>query len=56
MTIQEAEEGIGRRVVYLCGGVYDRGVITSTRGDVVFVRYGFNAHSKATFPSQLEFE
>lgn len=34
----------------------DRGVITSWNDRFIFVRYGSDLHSKATNPSELQFE
>jgi hypothetical protein len=36
------------------GPVAEEGVITSVRGEYVFVRYGADAGSKATHPEMLE--
>jgi hypothetical protein len=59
MTLEEAREGIGRKVIYEVtpwdGGypALDEGVITSVNDHYVFVRYGSDTHSKATYPGDL---
>lgn len=57
ITPKEAEQSIGRKVVYRPVGVApEEGVITgvSTTG-WIFVRYGNDVHSKATHYHDLEF-
>jgi hypothetical protein len=57
MTLQEAAENIGSKVIYRAEGVgSDVGVITSVNFRWVFVRYGRDAGSKATDPSALVLE
>jgi hypothetical protein len=53
----EAVDNVGRAVVYRPhgGAQEERGVITSVSSMWVFVRYGSDANSKATSPTQLEF-
>lgn len=58
MTIDEAREHIGNKVVYRSAHVPadapgEEGVITSVNSSMVFVRYGADAHSKATCPSDI---
>lgn len=58
MTIDEAREHIGNKVVYRAAHVpvdspVEEGVITSVNSIMVFVRYGSDAHSKATYPSDI---
>lgn len=58
MTLTAAQDRIGQKVVYRAPHVSpdrpgEEGVITSV-GDIwVYVRFGADAHSKATHPSQL---
>ena len=61
MTLDEARENIGRRVVYRQLGRrrlvnLDTGVITSVNDVVVFVRYGDDRHSKATYACDIALE
>lgn len=58
MTPEEAQVGIGRRVVYKPGipGGDEAGVITGVGQLYVFVRYDADGHSKATPPELLAFE
>lgn len=57
MTIEEAAEGAGRRVVYTAPhGPREFGVITSTSAMYVFVRYGSAVNAQATPPELLTFE
>jgi hypothetical protein len=58
MTLDEAREHIGNKVVYRAAHVPvdapgEEGVITSVNSSMVFVRYGSDAHSKATCPIDL---
>jgi hypothetical protein len=55
VTLSEARESIGRLVAYTpYQGVRELGVITAVRGAHVFVRYGTDLGSKATYPENLE--
>ncbi len=56
MTLDEAKQSIGRKVVYrpANGGPLEEGVITEVRGRFVFARYGSDQHSKGTRPENLE--
>ena len=58
MTLAEAAANVGRVVEYRpfnrSGVVVDSGIITSTNGALVFVRYGLDWGSKATMPEDLE--
>lgn len=60
MSPGEARERIGQKVVYRPPGVRhdepgEEGVITSVNNyGMVFVRYGSNVFSQATYPSDLE--
>jgi hypothetical protein len=61
MTLEEANKNIDRKVIYTPFPECDlkdkeTGVITSTNESFVFVRYGSDINSKATRPSDLEFE
>ena len=53
MTLDEAKQSVGRKVVYrpFQGAGPEEGVITSVNLMHVFVRYGSQAHSSATSPS-----
>ena len=56
MTLDEAELGIGRLVIYYPGhGSSDEGVITSVGDSFVFVRYGSDIGSLATPAGKLRF-
>ena len=56
--IDPTAEDVGRSVIYIGnrfeGGETEQGVITSLSEHYVFVRYGADAHSKATMRSDLE--
>lgn len=55
MTLTQCAESIGRTVEYRAPFDDDRpqrGVITSVN-ELVFVRYGTDEHSKATYPGYL---
>lgn len=54
--IEPTEADIGRRVIYRDRSrfVMEEGTITSFNGWVVFVRYGADLHSKATYRDDLE--
>lgn len=61
MTLDEAREALRQRdvrVIYRQSGWCDcgaeEGEITAVRGAYVFVRYGWDQHSKATRPADLE--
>ncbi len=55
MTLTEAREAEGKRVMYTGGWRPEYGVITSlSTGAYVFVRYDGDPFSKATFPGDLE--
>lgn len=56
MGISPTKSDIGRKVVYrhYKGAAPEEGVITSFNHNYVFVRYGADAHSKATDPADLE--
>lgn len=58
MAISPTQDDIGRRVVYrpYVGSPPEAGVITSFNDAFVFVRYGADAHSKATNCADLEWE
>jgi hypothetical protein len=47
---------IGRRVIYYSFNNKEIGVITSFNDCYIFVRYGGDVHSKATYPEDLVFE
>jgi len=54
------EDDVGRKVVYVpfegCDpSMNEEGVITSWNERNVFVRYGSDYHSKATYPCDIEF-
>lgn len=58
MTLDEARELIGQKVVYRAGHVPatevgEEGVITSVNDTYVFVRYGAHIGSQATSPEDL---
>ena len=57
--IKPANEDIGRKVVYKRDWMepeeFEEGVITSISKTFVFVRYGRDVHSKATYPRDLDF-
>lgn len=55
MTTEEARAHIGAGVTYKNRyGPYEEGVITSVSDSYVFVRYGSDVASKATYPADLE--
>ncbi len=56
MTLEEARRHIGHGVVYQRPGrrVWEQGVITSVNDTYVFVRYGSQTGSAATYPQDLE--
>jgi hypothetical protein len=58
--IEPTEADIGRSVLYtgnrFVGGKMERGVITGLNHWTVFVRYGSDAHAKATSRENLEWE
>jgi len=55
MTIEQARGNIGNGVVYRSGTPRaEDGVITSVNARFVFVRYGTQATSQATYPADLE--
>lgn len=58
MPIDATLDDIGRRVIYrpYVGATAEVGVITSISPSYVFVRYGFEVHSKATNSADLEWE
>ena len=61
MTLQEASELIGRKVVYQpfknCdNNCLEYGVITSVNDTYVFVRYGNDVNSKSTRPEDLKLD
>ena len=61
MTLKQAENHIGRKVVYKpflgCDmDDWEYGVITSVNSKYVFVRYGSAVSAKATDPNDLELE
>lgn len=58
MTLEEARAGIGRKVVYAAtpwdsSRPPEEGVVTSVNDHFVFVRYGSDTHSKATYAGDL---
>lgn len=55
MTLDEARERIGLKVIYRSPGnpLAEEGVITSVNDSFVFVRYGSQAGSQATYPADL---
>ncbi len=56
MTLQEAYDNIGAAVVYKLfadARHFEAGVITSVNDSYVFVRYGDDTGSKATYASDL---
>lgn len=54
MTLTEARENIGRKVVYTAPhGAKEDGIITTVGFTYVFVRYGNNQHGSATDPKRL---
>ena len=57
VSLTEAAENVGREVLYRPHeDATERGAIVSvSEAGWVFVRYGSDAHAKATYPSQLEF-
>lgn len=55
MTLDECRAHVGAGVVYEpADGRREDGVITSVNSMYAFVRFGTDAHSKATHPGQLE--
>lgn len=61
MTLQEASQSIGRKVIYTpfenCDNKYlEYGVITSTNDKYVFIRYGNDVNSKSTRAEDLKFD
>lgn len=57
MTLAEAGEHIGHGVIYHVPGIHtERGVITSVNNKFVYVRYGNDFGSKATYPFDIELE
>lgn len=61
MTLNDARNGIGRKVIYTpflgCDpDMTEIGVITSVTDQFVFVRYGSDINSKATRAEDLKFE
>lgn len=58
MPISPLPEDIGRKVIYrpYVGAPVEIGVITSFTPAFVFVRYGSDAHAKATNSADLEWE
>lgn len=54
MTIDEARDALGQKVVYRSSQKAEEGVITSVTNHFVFVRYGADYGSKATSPGDLE--
>ncbi len=58
MRLNEAREQIGRKVIYKSApfAPIEVGVITSVNETYVFVRYGSDQHSKATYPDMLTLE
>lgn len=60
MKLEEAKNGVGRKVVYTpfegCDpSLLEEGVITSVNDRYVFVRYGSDKNSKPTSPYDLKF-
>lgn len=58
MTLDEARAAVGQPVVYSKFGAADfvgpeYGIITSVGDPYVFVRYGTDTGSKATYPTDL---
>lgn len=51
--IGPTEADLGRRVVYRTRWNTEEGVVTSFNEKYVFVRYGDDHHSKATYPQHL---
>lgn len=61
MTLEQARNGIGRRVIYqntrvIHENTRETGVISSVGVRFVFVRYGSDPNAKATRPEDLTFE
>jgi hypothetical protein len=61
MTLQEAKENIGRKVIYTpfegCTvAEIEVGVITGVNSRFAMVRYGSDNWSKATHPNDLDLE
>jgi len=56
MTLEQAREHVGHGVVYQRPGrrYWEQGMITSVNDHYVFVRYGSQAGSAATYPEDLE--
>lgn len=54
MTLDEARDNIGNKVIYYVGFQHEEGVITSVNEIYVHVRYGADIGSKATRPEDLE--
>ncbi len=52
--IDPTDEDIGRSVIYTGGSLREEGVITSFNTHAVFVRYGSDKISKATFRKDLD--
>lgn len=56
ITLEQACQSVGRKVVYTpFHGEVEEGVITGHSKSWVFVRFGSDAHSKATAPAALDF-
>lgn len=53
MTLHEAREHVGHKVIYSGPYLAEEGVITSVNDHYVFVRYGSDVHSKATSAAEL---
>lgn len=54
MTLDEARDHVGDRVLYRAhGDLAEEGVITGV-GGLVHVRYDGDQHAKATYPGDLE--
>lgn len=56
VTIQEAKENIGRKVIYLVGtDRQEEGVISSVNDRCIFVRYGGSCTGQGTRQEDLTF-
>lgn len=53
MTLDQARDHIGSKVIYKDRGQVEEGVITSVNDVFVFVRYGSQTTSAATRPGML---
>lgn len=55
MTLDQAREHVGHKVIYRSkgGNLTEEGVITGFNDSFIFVRYGSQVTSSATYPADL---